>query len=81
LLSPVADDVRPEISYLYRKLTALSSKAATTGHPALMAMESAGDPGTAVKQEGGEVVLTAEAQTAEGGVRALGIVVKGAAAQ
>jgi hypothetical protein len=81
LLSPVADDSRPEITYLYRKLTALSSKATTTGHPAVMAMESAGDPGAAVKQYDGGIVLTVSSQAADGSAEALGLIIKGAAAQ
>ena len=80
LASPAADDSRPEQGYVYRKLVALSAKSTGTGHPAVIAMESAASPMTVVKEENGTVVLSVEVPAAEGAQK-LGIVIKGAASQ
>ncbi len=81
LASPAADDARPEQSYVYRKLVALSAKSTGTGHPAVIALESAGQPGTVTKAENGTVVFSADVPVAAGASEKLGIVIKGAAAQ
>ena len=80
LASPVTDDSRPEQKYLPRKLVALSAKSTGTGHPAVIAMEAAGEPGTVVKQDDGTIVFTAELPMA-GAKQRTGIVIKGTAAQ
>ena len=80
LLSPAADDSRPEQLYVARKLVALSSKTTGTGHPAVIALDLAGEAATVVKQEDGMIVFTAELPGA-GAKQKLGIVIKGTAAQ
>lgn len=81
LASPVADDSRPEQAYVLRKLVALSAKSTGTGHPAVIALESAGQPGTVTKEENGNVVFSVEVPGPAGAGEKLGIVIKGAAAQ
>ncbi len=81
LASPAADDARPEQSYVYRKLIALSAKSTSTGHPAVVALESAGEPGGVTKEENGNVVFSLDVPAADGSTVKLGVVVKGAAAQ
>ena len=81
LASPVADDARPEQAYVERKMVALSAKSTGTGHPAVIALESAGKPGSIVKEESGDVVFSVDVPAADGSMVKLGIVVKGAAAQ
>lgn len=80
LASPAADDSRPEQLYVPRKLVALSAKATSTGHPAVIALETAGEPSSVVKGEDGSVVFTVELPGA-GAKQKLGIVIKGTAAQ
>ena len=80
LASPVADDSRPEQLYVFRKLAALSAKTTGTGHPAVLALEAAGEPSTVVKQGDGSIVFTAELPIG-GGKEKLGIVIKGTATQ
>jgi len=79
LAIPITSDPNPEQNYLYRKLVALSAKATGTNHPAVIALDSAGDPATVVKDAQG-VVFTVDIPAASG-TQKLGIVVKGAAAQ
>ena len=81
LASPVANDSRPEQSYVYKKLVALSAKSTGTNHPAVIALESAGDPATVVKTDHGTVVFTVAVPSAAGAAEKLGIVLKGAASQ
>jgi hypothetical protein len=81
LASPVADDARPEQAYVYRKLIALSAKSTGTGHPAVIALESAGQSGAVTKEDNGNVVFSADVSAPAGASEKLGIVVKGAAAQ
>jgi hypothetical protein len=81
LASPAANDARPEQSYPAKKLFALSAKSTGTNHPAVLALETAGDPATVVKDEHGTVVFTVAVPTAGGGSEKLGIVIKGTAAQ
>lgn len=81
LASPVADDDRPEQAYVYRKLIALSAKSTGTGHPAVIALEGAGQPGTVAKEDNGTIVFSADVPATAGASENLGIVIKGAAAQ
>lgn len=81
LASPVAGDSTPEQSYVYKKLVALSAKSTGTNHPAVIALESAGDAATVVKTEHGTVVFTATIPATAGTSEKLGIVLKGAASQ
>lgn len=80
LASPAADDSRPEQLYVPRKLVALSAKATSTGHPAVIALDTAGEPSSVVKQEDGSIVFTV-ALTIAGTKQKVGIVIKGTAAQ
>lgn len=81
LASPVADDARPEQAYVYRKLVALSAKSTGTGHPAVIALETAGQSGAVAKEENGNIVFSVDAPASVGASEKLGIVIKGAAAQ
>jgi hypothetical protein len=81
LASPVAADSRPEQSYVYRKLVALSARSTGTNHPAVIALEVAGDPNTVVKTEHGTVVFTIAIPSAGGTPETLGIVLKGTGTQ
>jgi hypothetical protein len=80
LASPAADDARPEQLYVSRKMVALSAKTTGTGHPAVIALETAGEPGTVTRQEDGSLVLTVEFPAA-GAKGKIAIVIKGTAAQ
>jgi hypothetical protein len=81
LAIPVASDSRPEQNYVFRKLVALSAKSTGTNHPAVIALESAGDSGTVVKTEHGTVVFTVAIPSIAGASEKLGIVLKGTGAQ
>jgi hypothetical protein len=81
LASPASDDSRPEQSYVYRKLVAVSAKSTSTGHPAVIALESAGEPGNVTKQDNGNVILSVGIPAADGSTVKLGVVVKGVGAQ
>lgn len=81
LASPAANDLRPDESYVYKKLVALSARSTGTNHPAVIALESAGEPGAVAKDERGEVVFTVSVPSAGGTGEKLGIVLKGTAAQ
>jgi hypothetical protein len=81
LAVPAANDSRPDESYAYKKLVAMSSKSTTTGHPAVIALESASEPGTVASTEAGTVVFTVAVPSAGGTGEKLGIVLKGTAAQ
>jgi hypothetical protein len=78
--SPATDDSRPDQLYVPRKLVALSAKTTGTGHPAVIALEEAGEPSTIVKQEDGTIVFTVELPLGDGKEK-VGIVIKGTAAQ
>jgi len=80
LAIPVASDPDPAQSYLYKKLVALSAKSAGTNHPAVIALDSAGEPASIAK-EANVTVFTVALTTPAGATEKLGIVVKGAAAQ
>ncbi len=80
LAIPIASDPDPEQHYLYKKLVALSAKTVGANHPAVIALDTAGDPGSVVKDQNlteFSVALT----TSAGATEKLGIIVKGAAAQ
>ncbi len=81
LAIPVADDSRPEQGYVYRKLVALSGKSTGTGHPAVVALDSAGEPNNVVKNDHGDVVFTVDVPSATGSSEKLGIIIKGSASQ
>jgi hypothetical protein len=82
LAIPVASDPDPEQGYLYKKLVALSAKTTGTSHPAVIALDTAGQPGGAVVDHQGTVVFTvAVPSTGASGTEKLGIVVRGTAAE
>ena len=77
----IANDTKPDAVYPFDKLVALSSKA-TGAHPAVIAMDTAGDPGTAVFDDQKQLVITVTAGGPAGSKgRTLGILLKGQAAQ
>ena len=80
LAIPVASDPNPGQHYLYKRLVALSSQATGGSHPAVIAMDTAGEPGSIAK-DASQTVLTVAISTSAGATQKLGIVVKGAAAQ
>lgn len=80
LAIPVAGDPNPEQRYLYKKFVALSAQATGTNHPAVIALDTAGEPGSLVK-DASVTVLTIAVPTSSGATEKLGIVVKGTAAQ
>src|ERR1022692_1655427 len=80
LAIPVASDPSPEQGYLYKKLVALSAKTTGTNHPAVIALDTAGDPNSAVADKQGTVVFTVTIPSSgASGTEKLGIVVKGTA--
>ena len=82
LAIPVASDPNPEQGYLYKKLVALSAKTTGTNHPAVIALDTAGDSGSVSGQAQGTMVFTvAIPSSGAGATERLGIVVKGTAAQ
>lgn len=82
LAIPLASDPNPEQGYLYKKLVALSAKATGTNHPAVIALDTPGDPGSAVGDKQGAVVFSVTVPSSgASATEKLGIVVKGAAAQ
>ena len=58
LAIPVASDPNPEQGYLYKKLVALSAKTTGTSHPAVIALDTAGNPGSVEGDKQGTVVFT-----------------------
>src|SRR5271167_2927167 len=78
---PVASDPNPEQSHPYRKLVALSAQSTGTNHPAVIALNTPGEPGSLVNDAQNSTVLTIAVITSSGSTEKLGIVVKGAAAQ
>ena len=82
LLVPAASDPDPAVTLLYKKLVALSGKASGTAHPAVLALEAPGDPGTVEKDPQGTVTLSVQV-TASGSSAAerLSLVLKGSAPQ
>ncbi len=81
LASPAAVDARPEQAYVLKKLVAMSAKSTGTNHPAVIALDAAGEAGTVKKEESGDVVFTVEVPTPAAAAVKFGIVIKGAAAQ
>ncbi len=80
LAIPVASDGKPEAVYPFDKLVALSAKS-TGAHPAVIALDKAGEPGTAVFDDQKLLILTVSISSSTGKSEALGIVLKGQAAQ
>lgn len=82
LAIPVASDPDPEQGYLYKKLVALSAKTTGTNHPAVIALDTAGDPGKVVADTQGVVVFAVPVPSSgASATEKLGIVVQGAAPQ
>jgi hypothetical protein len=81
LASPAANDSRPEQNYVFRKLVVLSAKSTGTNHPAVIALERAGEAAAVAKSDHGTIVFSVAIPTAEGSSEKMGIVIKGAAAQ
>jgi hypothetical protein len=82
LAIPVVSDPNPEQGYLYKKLVALSAKTTGTNHPAVIALDTAGDPSSTVADKQGTVVFTVTVPSSgTSGTEKLGIVVKGTTGQ
>ena len=82
LAIPLASDPNPEQGYLYKKLVTLSAKTTGTNHPAVIALDTAGDPSSVAGDAQGVMVFTVTVPSSgESATEKLGIVVKGAAAQ
>jgi len=79
LAIPVASDPNPEQHFLYEKLLTLSALSVGAGHPAVIAMDTAGEPGDIAKDA--MTVLTVAVPTSASATEKLGIVVKGGSAQ
>ena len=76
----IASDTSPADDMAFKRLVALSSKAAGTSHPAVFAMAPAGTPNAVSKDDQGMMVFTVEVKTAGGKTEKIGIIVKGQAA-
>lgn len=82
LLVPAASDLDPAVTLLYKKLVALSGKASGTAHPAVLALEAPGDPGTVDKDAQGTVTLSVQVSASGiGAAERLSLVLKGSAPQ
>jgi len=81
LAIPAASDPAPDATYLYKKLIALSAKSTGTNHPAVIALDTAGEPSTITKNERGDTVFFVAIPSPPGAAAKLGIVLKGSAAQ
>jgi hypothetical protein len=82
LAIPVASDPNPQQSYLYKKLVALSAKTTGTNHPAVIALDTAGNAGSVdVSKQGTAVFTVTVPSSGASATEKLGIVVKGSAAQ
>ncbi len=81
LAIPVTGDPNPDRSYLFKKLAALSAKSTGTNHPAVIALDSAGEPGSIVQGPQNLTVFTVAVATSGDATEKLGIVVKGTATQ
>jgi len=81
LAIPAASDSAPELSYPSKKLVTLSAKSTGTNHPAVIALDSAGEPGTISKNERGDTVFSVGIKTDQGATEKVGIILKGTAAQ
>ncbi len=80
LAIPVASDLKPDAVYPFDKLVALSAKS-TGAHPAVIALDKAGEPGTAIFDDQKLLIVTVSVWSATGQPEPLGIVLKGEAAQ
>jgi hypothetical protein len=80
LAMPVASDSQPAQNYAFKKLVALSAKSTGTNHPAVIALDSAADPGTVTEDEH-ETVFSVAIPSSPGTVEKVGIVLQGTAAQ
>ena len=80
LAIPIASDQNPAAKYLFRKLVSLSAQ--TTGsHPAVIALDTAGEPGNVAESQK-TLILTVAVSTGESGtIEKLGIVIRGQATQ
>jgi hypothetical protein len=81
LAIPAANDSSPDATYPYKKLVVLSAKSTGTNHPAVIALDKAGEPSTITKDERGDTVFSAAIPSQQGTVEKLGIILKGTAAQ
>ncbi len=81
LAIPAASDPNPQQDLPYKKLVALSARTTGTSHPAVIALDTAGEPGSVAKNAQNLTVLTIAVTTSNGTTEKLGIVVKGTAAQ
>jgi hypothetical protein len=81
LAIPAASDPDPEQNLAFKKLVALSAKAPGGNHPAVLALDTAGEPGSIAKNAQDMTVFTVAVPRASGGIEKLGIVVKGTATQ
>lgn len=79
LAIPAASDLHPEQVYAYKKLVALSGKSTGGSHPAVIALESAGQPATVTKTEPG--IVFSVAVPSAGGSENIGICLHCAASQ
>ncbi|MGO9516024.1 MAG: hypothetical protein ACLPND_03175 [Candidatus Korobacteraceae bacterium] len=80
LAIPAANDTDPEQNLPFKKLVALSARSTGTNHPAVIALNPAGEPGSVVN-DASMTMLTIAVGTSSGATEKLGIVVKGTAAQ
>lgn len=81
LLSPAGVDSRPAQNYMFNKLVVLSSKSTSTNHPAVMALEAAGEAPSISKSDHGTIIFSVAVPTDGTAAEKLGLVLKGAAAQ
>src|SRR5271165_505155 len=80
LAIPAANDTDPEQNLPFKKLVALSAQSTGTNHPAVIALNPAGEPGSVVN-DASMTMLTIAVSTSSGATERLGILVKGTAAQ
>jgi hypothetical protein len=81
LAIPAGSDPNPQQDLPFKKLVALSARTTGTSHPAVVALDTAGEPGSVAKNAQNLTVLTIAVTTSNGATEKLGIVVKGTAAQ
>ncbi len=80
LATPAADDTKPDAIYPLAKLVALSAKS-TGAHPAVIALDKAHEPGTAIFDEQKLLILTVSVSSGSEKSFPMGIVLRGQAAQ
>ena len=81
LAIPAANDSSPDATYPYKKLVTLSAKSTGTNHPAVIALDTAGEPSKVTKDERGDTVFSVAVPSERGAAEKLGIVLKGTSAQ